>query len=258
MPIETLNSSAPPPFQPPEHGPVGASVTTLHRDAPSGGGSWSYYLILAGVVFLLSTMMVVGRYLYVTQQNKNFSATITNLQQEYAGLKETETKANDIQALSTALSGVYQSQLNYTTLLKKLEETTYNGARYSAVSLDNKGQVVLSGQVSNYLDFAKTVKAFKEKGTSEAITKDVAINSLTQESTDLPGGGKQRTTSFSISFTLDSTLLLPIHQAPPPPAATPAPTVPEAATPAEATPAAAEPTDTTTTPQQSELPEGTL
>lgn len=255
MPIETLNSSPPPPPHPFDHQPVGASVKTLHRDTPGGGGAWGSHATVVGVIFLIAALIVGGRYLYVSQQNKNFSATITDLEQQYAGLKETETKANDIQALSVALSGVYQSQLNYTSLLKKLEETTYNSVRYSSVSLDIKGQVVLNGRVGSYLEFAKMVKAFKEKGAGEPITKDVVINSVTQEGQDLATGGQERSTTFSVSFTLDPTLLLPAHQAPAPIVAAPA-----AETPAESTgetPTEA-PTDTTTTPQATELPEGTL
>ena len=226
MAIETLNSPPQPvqhplapvvpvPQTPSHERPMAhPAVTTLQRETPDMAGSWNPYLLTIGVIGLVVMVIVGGRYLYVRQQIKSFSATIAGLQSDYSGLKETETKANDIKTISDALTTVYQSQLSYTGLLKKLEETTYNGARYVSVSLDDKGQVVLSGRTTSYLDFAKTVKSFKEKGATAAVTSDVVINSVGQEMVEKADGNKVRELVFSLSFVLDKSLLLPAHTAP--------------------------------------------
>lgn len=219
MAIETLTPNQPAPVMAsvppvPDHRPPNPAVTTLQRESTDAGGSWNRYFTIIGIIGLAVTLIVTGRYLYVSQQIKSFSTTIANLQTQYTTLQSTENTANDIKAISDALTTVYTSQLSYTGLLKKLEETTYNGARYTSVSLDDKGQVVLSGRVTSYLDFAKTVKSFKEKGTSAAVTTDVVINSVGQEMAEQPDGSRVRQLPFSLSFVLDSSLLLPAHTAP--------------------------------------------
>lgn len=226
MAIETLTPQhqppaphAPQPVMPPvpptpDHRPPNPAVTTLQREATDAKGSWGGYFTTIGLIGLVATLVIGARYLYIHQQIKTFSATVSNLQTQYATLQSTETTANDIKAISDALTTVYTSQLSYTGLLQKLEETTFNGARYTSVSLDDKGQVVLSGRVTSYLDFAKTVKSFKEKGSTAAITTDVVINSVGQEMVEQPDGSRVRELPFSLSFVLDSSLLLPAHSAP--------------------------------------------
>lgn len=258
MAIETLNSS-PQPAQhplppvapvppPPDHQAPHVAVTTLQRESTDAPGSWNSYWLVIGLIGLAVTLIVGGRYLYVRQQIKSFSATISNLQTEHAALADTETKANSIKAVSDALTTVYKSQLSYTGLLKKLEETTFNGARYTSISLDDKGQAVLSGRATSYIDFAKTVKSFKEKGSTAAITNDVVINSVGQEMAEKPDGSRVRELVFSLSFVLDNTLLLPAHVAP-------------LAKAVNSEPVTAEPINTeptTTEPTTTILPEATL
>lgn len=214
-PVAPAHSAPPVPPAPAHTSMPHTAVTTLQRESPDVKGSWNPYLLAVGIIGLVVTLVVSARYLYVRQQITSFNTTITTLQSEYAGLQETETEANNIKSLSDALSSVYQSQVNYTGLLKKLEETTYNGTRYISLSLDSTGQVTLSGKTGSYLDFAKVVKSFKEKGTTAAITPVVAINSVGQELAEQPDGSKVREILFSLSFTLDNTLLLPVHSVSP-------------------------------------------
>lgn len=248
MPIETLNPPAAPPsgaVPPPSDGSVGAAprpssdlppvvtakhtapahssahtppppaVTTLRRESGNSDGPLAGRLMLiAGLVGLAVTATATFRLLYVAQQNKTFASTISSLRQQYDPLRETESQANEIKVLADSLTDVYRSQVSYISLIKKLEETTYNGVRYRSISLDEQGQVVLTGTSSTYLDFAKAVKSFKEAGSQPALTSAVAINSAAQDSVQMVDGTVIRQTVFTISFALEQDLLLPAHEAP--------------------------------------------
>lgn len=206
MPLETLQQ--PGVVQTPPR----SAVTTLQRGSGDSKGSWAPFLLAIGGIGLLATLFVGYRWLYTSQQLKAVRANIATMRSQYDSMKELELKTQNLKGLSDALTSVYETQVSYTALIKKLEESTFSGARYDSLSLDQEGQVLLTGKTDTYLSFAKVVKAFKEKlGSTPAITQVVEINSVGQDYEEEPGGAKVRKTSFSIAFNILPELLQVAH-----------------------------------------------